>query len=153
MKTRLFLLAFIGILTVSCISTKSTLKNVDNNAPDLVLGKDNTFIITEFSTDKKYGYDKDYPVNLFYKNTKNDTINQQRFLNALAGPGGEQIKYKKVETCCPFPTKRNEMGAGLLDIYEITWSGQAKPVRLYLNIFEKGFLKVPVGFTLRKKPE
>ncbi len=151
MKTRFLLFLFIGIVTVSCVSTKSTLKNVDDNAPDLVLGKDNVFIFTEFSSDKKYGYDKDYPINLFYKNTKNDSINQPRFLKALAGPNGEEIKYKKIETCCPFPTKKSEMGVGLLDVYEITWEGQTKPVRLYLNIFSKGYLKIPVGFTLKKK--
>ena len=140
-----------GILAVSCVSTKSTIKNIDNNAPDLVLNPDNTFVITEYSTDKKYGYNKDYPVNVFYKNTKNDTINQWRFLKALAGPKGEILTYKKLESCCPFPTKRNEMGVGLLDVYEITWPGQAKPLRLYLNIYEKGYVKVPLGLTLKKK--
>jgi hypothetical protein len=31
-----------------------------------------------------------------------------------------------------------------LDIYEIQWDG-LKPVTLYMNIYEKGALKVPVG--------
>ena len=62
--------------------------------------KDNyTFLITEYSTDKKYGYDKDYPVNVFFKSIKNESINEERFLNALAGPNGETISYKKTETC------------------------------------------------------
>jgi hypothetical protein len=38
----------------------------------------------------------------------------------------------------------------LLDIYEITWTGQKAPIRLYLNYFEKGVLMVPVGLTLKK---
>ncbi|MES2575390.1 MAG: 2-dehydro-3-deoxyphosphooctonate aldolase [Bacteroidota bacterium] len=138
------------IIATSCISTKSTLKNVDDNAPNLQLTKDNTFIITEYSKDKKYGYDKDYPVNIFYSNTKNETINQQRFLNALAGPNGEKITYTKLESCCPFPTKRSDMGAGLLDVYEIKWEGQKNPLILYLNIYEKGIVMVPLGLTLNK---
>ena len=73
------------LLLTSCISTKSTLKNVDDNAPDLVLTKNNVFQITEYSKDAKYGYHKDYPINIFYKNTKNDSINQPRFFNALTG--------------------------------------------------------------------
>lgn len=150
-QKKIFLLILTGIFAVSCVSTKSTLKNVDDNAPDLVLDKDNTFVVTEFSKDKKYGYNKDYPVNIFFKTTQNDSINQQRYLNALAGPNGEKISYKKIESCCPFPTKRNTMGVGLLDVYEITWEGQIKPVRLYLNIYEKGYIKVPMGFTLRNK--
>ena len=139
-----------SFLSISCISTKNTIKNIDDNAPNLVISKNNTFIIATFSKDKKYGYDKDYPINIFYLNTKNDTINQPRFLNALAGPNGEKITYKKLESCCPFPTKRFETGAGLLDVYEIYWEGQEKPIKLYLNIYEKGILMVPFGLTLKK---
>jgi hypothetical protein len=138
------------LLSVSCFSTKSTLKNVDNNAPSPKLLNPTTFILTEYSKDKKYGYDSEYPINIFYGNTKNDTINQQRFLNALAGPKGEKISYTKQESCCPFPTKRSEMGAGFLDVYELIWDGQQKPIILYLNIYEKGNLMVPVGLSLKK---
>jgi len=42
------------------------------------------------------------------------------------------------------------MGAGLLDVYEISWKGQSKPVRLYLNIYEKGYLYIPLGFSIKK---
>ena len=136
-------------MAVSCVSTKSTIKNVDDNAPIPTL-KDGAFVLTGFATDKKYGYDPDYPINVFFQNVKDDKINQQRFMNALAGPNGEKLVFNKVETCCPFPTKRSEMGAGFLDVYQITWEGNKKPVRLYFNIYEKGALMIPVGFTLKK---
>ena len=144
----LLILVILHIATVACVSTKLTIKNIDDKAPNLTLTKDNTFVITAFSKDKKYGYDKDYPINIFYKTTINDSINQPRFLNALTGPKGEKISYKKSQNCCPFPSKKSESGAGLLEIYEITWVGQIKPVKLYLNIFEKGILMVPMGFGL-----
>ena len=148
-KTALFIILLITVS--SCISTKSTLKNVDDNAPDLVLGKNNTFVISLFSKDKKYGYDPDYPVNIFFRNTKDEATNEIRFLNALASPNGEKITYKRLETCCPFPTKRSDMGAGFLNVYELTWEGQKKPITLYLNIYEKGILMVPLGLTLKKE--
>ncbi|WP_026709492.1 hypothetical protein [Flavobacterium frigidarium] len=147
---KIFLLLLVTLLSVSCVSTKSTLKNVDDNAPIPLLTVDNTFVIKEFSTDKRYGYDKDYPVNVFYYTTRNETINQERYLNALAGPKGQKISFKKLESCCPFPSKRSEMGAGFLDVYEVTWEGLKTPVILYMNIYEKGYLKVPVGFGLKK---
>ena len=151
MKIKSFsLLLLLLIIIVSCASTKSTLKNVDDSAPVLTLSQNNTFIITEYSKDKKYGYDQDYPINIFYRNTKEDSINQQRFLNALAGPKGEKITYTKLESCCPFPSKRTELGAGFLDVYELKWNEQKKPVKLYLNIYEKGILMVPVGLSLKK---
>ena len=145
-------LSFIALLFIvaSCVSTQSTIKNVDNNAPNPEVADNNTFVITEYSKDNKYGYDKDYPINIFYGDTRNEFLNQQRFLNALAGPNGEKITYTKLESCCPFPTKRSEMGAGLLDVYELKWKGQRNPVTLYLNIYEKGVLMIPVGLTLKK---
>ncbi|KRD58156.1 2-dehydro-3-deoxyphosphooctonate aldolase [Flavobacterium sp. Root935] len=137
------------ITATSCVSTKSTLKNVDDNAPDLILKKDNTFLITQFAKDKKYGYDPDYPINIFFQNTNSETLNESRFLNALAGPSGEKITYTKLETCCPFPTKRSNMGAGFLNVYELKWEGQKKPIKLYLNVYEKGILMVPMGLRLK----
>ncbi|MFV8364567.1 2-dehydro-3-deoxyphosphooctonate aldolase [Flavobacterium sp. ZT3P35] len=147
-KSILYITMLLSI--TACTSTKSTLQNTDDNAPDLLLSTNNTFVIQQYSTDKKYGYDKDYPVNIFFNNTANETINQERFLNALAGPKGEKISFTKLESCCPFPTKRSEMGAGFLDVYELKWNGQKKPTLLYLNIYEKGILMVPVGLTVKK---
>ena len=147
MKKFLFLFS-ITLLISSCVSTRSTIKNVEDSAPDLIVKGDNTFEINQFSTDKKYGYDKDYPINIFYKTTNTDA-NQERFLNALAGPSGEKITYTKLESCCPFPTKRSEMGAGFLDVYELKWEGQKKPILLYINIYEKGILMVPLGLRLK----
>lgn len=147
MKKILFLFS-ISLLISSCVSTRSTIKNIDDSAPDLIVKGDNTFEINQFSTDKKYGYDKDYPINIFYKTTNTDA-NQERFLNALAGPKGEKITYTKLESCCPFPTKRSDMGAGFLDVYELKWEGQNKPILLYINIYEKGILMVPLGLRLK----
>ena len=146
----LVLLILLLVSSVSCVSTKSTLKNVNNNAPIPTLTAVNTFVITQFSTDPKYGYNPDYPINVFFRNTKDETINQQRYLNALTGPKGEKLFYKKIDMCCPFPTKNSELGGGFLDIYEITWVGQKRPIKLYLNIYEKGELLVPMGFGLAK---
>ena len=152
MKTIAKLTSFIFFISLlsSCVSTKSTLKNVDDNAPIPKLSADNTFILTEVSTDRKYGYDADYPVNVFYQNAKDEKLNAERYLNALAGPNGEKITFTKIESCCPFPTKRVEIGAGFLDIYELTWQGQNKPIRLYINIYERGYLLVPIGLSAKK---
>ncbi|MBS7788149.1 2-dehydro-3-deoxyphosphooctonate aldolase [Flavobacterium sp. CYK-55] len=147
-----WILFVLGLMTLSCVSTKSTIKNVDDNAPTPQLNKvKNAFVLTLYSKDALYGYNEEYPINVFYLNSANPELNEQRFLNALAGPKGEVISYKKIDKCCPFPTKRNEMGAGSLNIYELTWPGQKEPVKLYLNGFEKGALMVPVGLSLQKE--
>ena len=149
MKARLIFLATCALLFVSCVSTKSTLQNVDESAPNLVVNKQNAFVIKEYASDAKYGYDKDYPINILYRNTANDSINQQRFFNALTGPNGEKIFYEKVGVCCPFPSKNSVSGAALLDIYQVKWLGQKSPITLYLNIYEKSPIMVPKGFSLK----
>ena len=144
------LFSAIAVSFTSCVSTKSTLQNVNDNAPNPKVSVMNTFVITEYSNDPKYGYHPDYPINVFFLNTKDLTINQERFLKALSGPNGEKIFFKKLEICCPFPTKNCEMGGGFLDQYEVTWVGLKQPIKLYLNCYEKGDLMVPVGFGLAK---
>ena len=146
----ILVLLFVLITTAGCISTKSMLKNVDNNAPIPSLSKENTFIVTEYSKDLKYGFNEEYPVNVFYVNSNDENLNASRYLNALAGPNGEKITYTKIESCCPFPTKRTEIGAGYLDIYELKWEGQKKPIWLYINIYERGYILVPIGLSIKK---
>lgn len=151
MKIKAFITAIlIAITTSSCVSTKSTLKNVYDDAPIPTLSKNKTFVLTDFSKDKKYGYNPDYPINVFYINAKDENLNAELFLQALGGPKGEKITFSKVESCCPFPSKRTEMGSGFLDVYELQWEGQTEPIKLYLNIYEKGYLLVPVGLSIKK---
>ncbi|MCD8518477.1 MAG: hypothetical protein LRY32_01955 [Flavobacterium sp.] len=65
-----------ALLLTSCVSTQSTLKNVDNNAVRPAV-KDKAYVITEYATDNKYGYDQDYPINIvsYMKNRKTLILN------------------------------------------------------------------------------
>ena len=132
------------------MSTKSTLKNVDNNAPIPKLTADNRFVLTQIATDLKYGFDKDYPVNVFFRNSNDEELNCKRYLNSLSGPNGEVIAYTKTGICCPFPSKNINTGGGFLAVYSISYEGQKTPLVLYLNIYEKGLLLAPMGFTIKK---
>lgn len=150
MKT--FQLLFLVLSTAfftSCGSIKSTLQNVDNNAikPSV---RNNQFMITEYASDGKYGYDKDYPINLGFENEKNSPKNIIYFFNALEGPKGEKITYTKIDNCCPFPSKRSVMGAGTLEVYVIAMEGSDTKFNLYLNIYEKGKVLCPKGLKIKK---
>ena len=138
-----------ALLLTSCVSTQSTLKNVDNNAVRPAV-KDLAYVITEYATDNKYGYDQDYPINIGFIHEKQEDINIQYYFNGLEGPNGEKISYKKVDTCCPFPSKNSLMGAGTVGIYEVMLEGSNKKVMLYFNIFEKGKILCPKGFAIKK---
>lgn len=148
---KFLLLSCAAVALTSCISTKNTIKNIDDKAVMPQLTQDKVFVITEISKDEKYGYDADYPVNLGFMKFETAEINVKRYFGALTGPNGEQVTYTKVDTCCPFPTDKYNMGAGLLDIYEVTWQGLAIPKRIYINLYEKGQIAAPQGFGSRKQ--
>lgn len=132
----------------SCISTKSTIKNIDSTAIKPVV-KDEAYVLKEYADSKKYGYDQDYPINIGVLTDKSEDLYVGYFFNGIKGPNGETLTYKKTDTCCPFPTKFNKLGGGLLSIYEVTWKGQTKPVHLYFNIYERGKIVCPIGFTIK----
>ncbi|RAR70115.1 2-dehydro-3-deoxyphosphooctonate aldolase [Flavobacterium aciduliphilum] len=142
-------LLFLVVCMSSCISTKSTIMNIDNSVPKPQI-KENHFVITEYATDSKYGYHPDYPINLGFDHEKVASRNIPLYLNALTGPHGEKIEFKKIENCCPFPTKKSVMGAGTLEVYEITFEGIDTKIMLYFDIFEKGKILCPKGFDIKK---
>ena len=130
---------FLTLLTIGC--SKHTVKHK--------LQDSNTFIITEFATDETYGYTEENPVKVGGVNDSEGPLNERRFLNALAGPSGEKISYERKGNCCMFETPNGFLGGGLLDIYEVTWSGQKEPVQIYINMYDSDLLKVPVGMPLK----
>ncbi len=138
------------VLFASCISTKNTIQNIDDTAilPKIVYGQ---FVLTETSNDSEYGYSEFYPVNLgFSKFENSNNSNVNRFFNSITGPNGEKVTYRLLETCCPFPSKNNKMGAGTLDLYEIYLNEKASNKKIYINTFEKGKVMCPKGFSIKK---
>jgi hypothetical protein len=127
----------------SCASTKST----TSNAKPTLLNQ-TTFVVTDISTDSTYGLTKKNPVNVGGVEKSEGPLNERRFLNALTGPNGEAISYFRAGSCCSFKTKNGFMGKGLLDRYMVTWEGSADTVSIYINMYDFGELKAPVGFGL-----
>ncbi len=134
----------------SCGSIKSTIQNIDNSAikPSI---KNKQFLLTEYDKDGKYGYNMDYPINLGFENEQYSPKNVEYFFNALSGANGAKISYEKIDTCCPFPTKKSAVGAGTLDIYQVSFDGTEKKIILYINIYEKGKVLCPKGFTIKNQ--
>lgn len=108
-----------------------------------------TFRLDSVSTDDSYGYTQANPI-MVSGATESGAYNQRRFLNALLGPEGEAITYTRRGSCCPFNSPNGFMGGGLLDMYEVTITGQSKPVVLYVNLYDRGILRAPKGFTFKK---
>jgi hypothetical protein len=114
------------------------------------LKDDNTFILAQVSDDETYGYTGKNPVMVGGVKTSEGPKNERRFLNALAGPNGEEITYTRTGSCCPFDSPNGFMGGGLLDRYEVRYKGLEKPVYIFINMYDFGVLKAPKGFTIAK---
>ena len=147
----LFSLLTIAILT-SCVSLESSIKNIDSTAIRPAV-KNNAYVITEYAKDSKYGFHPDYPVNIGLILEKQENQHVGYYFNGLTGPNGEKISFKKIDTCCPYPTKNNTMGAGTINLYEVTYEGSSKKNLIYINIFEKGKIVCPNGFLIKPTME
>ncbi|MEM9686285.1 MAG: hypothetical protein AAF934_05115 [Bacteroidota bacterium] len=96
--------------------------------------------LTAISTHKKYGYTKRKPI-------KTGSIEKEsHFLNALRGPNGENVMYRRMGSCCAFKSKSAAFGQGFLDVYQVWYEG-GQPVKLYINGYDYEELECPVGFT------
>lgn len=146
MKPHVFLVIII-LFQISCSSSR-TITGVDYGSPQVKqeLIDDNTFKITRYSQNDTYGYSEENPV--MVGGGSDGPKNERRYLNALTGPNGQQILYKRLGSCCPFTTKNSEWG-GMLDKYEITYEGLDESMVLYLNMYDSDTLKVPVSLTLK----
>ena len=68
---------------------------------------------------------------------------QRRYLDALRGPGGEPLTYKRTGA-----RPLDSEGRAIIDIYEVTYPGLDKPIVLYLDAYHfDDELKAPKGFT------
>ena len=110
----------------------------------------NTFKLTAVSDDASYGFTEQNAVKVGGAKNSEGPVNERRFLNALLGPEGQQITYHRRGSCCPFNSPNGLMGSGLLDIYEVSYEGLDKPLLIYINMYDKGELKAPKGFTFRQ---
>lgn len=103
--------------------------------------------VAEVSTDASYGFTQKNPV-CVGGGGQSGARNQQQYLNALRGPHGEEISYRRLGSCCAFNTPNALIGGlGLLDAYELTWAGNDKPRTIYLDLYDQGPLRIPVSLT------
>jgi hypothetical protein len=99
------------------------------------------------ATDPNYGVTERRPVTV-QGGYGEGAHNVYRFLNALRGPQGEVVHYRRIGSCCEFKTKRSSFDDGkeLLEVYEVVFEG-ARSKRLYFNWFDDGEALIPAGFT------
>lgn len=141
------LLFTMSLLVLFSCSTSKKITGGDYGSPGLKqeLIDDNTFKITQYSKDSSYGFTEKNPI--MVGGNSEGPKNERRFLNALIGPNGEKIEYYRIGSCCPFKTNNSEWG-GMLDKYNVTYTGLEESLIIYINMYDSDTLKVPVGLKL-----
>lgn len=155
MKNLILILILIFVI-FSCSVKKSPTdedKGVgDTRTRPVELIDNNTYLLTEASEDKTYGYDKSNPVKVGGVHEKDGPLNEQRFLNALYGPNDKKMTYFRAGSCCSFKTPNGFMNnTGMLDRYRLTEIGSKDTVDIYINMYDKGDLKIPFGLKAKEK--
>lgn len=147
MKYTLYI--FLVVLLFTSCGSKKEIASKDLNVKQELLDE-KTFKIYLYSDDKTYGYTEKNPIMVGGVKTQEGPLNERRFLNALVGPNGEKISYYRIGSCCQFSTPNGMIdNGGLLDKYSVTYEGLDKEIILYINMYDSGKLKVPVGFKLK----
>lgn len=137
----------ITFILSSCAGSKTTTSGSSGTRAQLF--DDETFVITKISKDPKYGFTPEKAVMVGGVKDSEGPKNERRYLNALAGPNGEEISYFRLESCCPVKSENGFGGYGMLDNYRVSWAGSKDTVSIYINMYDFGELEAPVGFTLK----
>jgi hypothetical protein len=109
--------------------------------------------LAEISKDATYAYTQGNPARVGGARSRNDLL-EKMYLNGLRGPNNEPIQYERMGSCCPFETPNGLLGGqGLLDAFKVTYSGLAKPLIIYIDMYDAAPLYVPSGMIARKASE
>jgi len=154
LKTNLALLFFFLLLACSKKVVYPTYFEGKNTTEHLPILNDSTLAISIIAPANNYGRTESNPIFLGVKDVNESGDNRVKFLNALAGPNGEELSFKRYKSCCPFRTLNSRtVGAdqkfGLLDIWVITYDGISNPDTLYVNAYDQGELIAPKGYTIK----
>lgn len=109
------------------------------------------FHVINQSSDKSYGFTEANPIKVGGRSENVGPKNERRFLSALKGPNGETVRFYRDGSCCLFETPNVEPGLkGSLDIYKVYWEGINDTLHIYINMYDKDSLMIPVGLTSKK---
>lgn len=141
---------------MSCATKKSASSGDkglgDTRTVDVELIDDNTYLLVEESVDKTYGYEASNPIKVGGVHDNTGPINERRFLNALYGHDNKKMIYFRAGSCCPFKTPNGFIeNTGMLDRYRITEIGSKDTLDIYINMYDTGDLKIPVGLKAKEK--
>ncbi len=149
----------IALFFTACVSQKATVSksksetsSTSNGKHPQILVNKYAFLVEKYADDKTYGFEPENAIKVGGVADSEGPINERRFLNALAGPQGEELEYYRIGSCCPQPSENSAYGQALLDKYAVYHEGSADTLVLYINMYDSEKLMIPKGFKARVFP-
>lgn len=93
----------------------------------------------------RYGYTEENPILVGGGELEDGPARERAYLGTLLGPDGQDVRYRRIGSCCPFEMPNAEL-FGMLDLYEVRYDGLDEPVTLYLDMYDPGETHAPEGF-------
>lgn len=131
---------------------KETVTSSSNGKHPQILVNSYAFLVEKYASDKTYGFNPENAIKVGGMSESEGPTNERRFLNALAGPQGEELDYYRMGSCCPQPSENSTFGKALLDKYAVYHEGSKDTLVLYINMYDSERLMIPKGFTARVFP-
>lgn len=162
-KLKIILSVTILLLAVSCHKRLICYSKVRNSVITYKHLNDSTLELKGISSDPEFGFSLKKPVMLGLADVHLAAQNIEKYINALQGPNGEMITFKRIIPCCPFKTKNFiyetpfpdlvlDYQHGMLEKYELKYTDDLKTstVVLFFNLYdETKSLLAPLGFTYK----
>ena len=158
------ILAVLGFLLLTgCNEKLHTYSKNRNTIENYSQVNDSTLRASGISRDPKYGFTEENPIMLGLVDVHKAADNIEKYLNALLGPNGEEMLFKRLKPCCPFKTKNFrykhlfldfefDHKYGMLEKYEVSFRemNQIKSFILFFNLYdETQNVLAPNGFTYK----
>jgi hypothetical protein len=94
----------------------------------------------QVSADASYGRAQDNPIKVGGGPMGDGPARQRRFLQALVGPGGQAVTFRRRGSMMP------GRDGVIVDAYEVTYAGLETPIELFLDLYRWERPKAPQGF-------
>jgi hypothetical protein len=113
-----------------------------------------TYKFNEKPTNEKYGYTQEENIKVAYRNNT-DTLwgpkMEDYYIAHLQCNCGGDIKYYRIGSCCPVPSKNALIGdMAMLDIFKIKCIKCNKSSEIYINMYDNDTaLYAPAGYNLK----
>ena len=137
--SRLAMLFLVPVLATGCASTASATRP-DEPATEAAAPEATS---SAPSAPSGYGYSEDDPIHV-----GGGVDGEHEYLQHLRGPQGQKVRYERRGSCCAFESEGSPFGAGMLDVYIVSYEGLEEPVMLYLNMYDRKDPRAPEGFRL-----